>query len=58
MAILSSQEIMEQFKVSHDTLYQLFRAKGSPAFKVGKNWRVDSEEFKEFLKKQSEKFKE
>lgn len=57
MAVLSAKETMEHFQVGHDTLYQLFRAKGSPAFKVGKNWRVDSEEFKEFLKKESERFK-
>jgi len=55
--VLSAKEASEQFQVSNDTLYQLFRSKGSPAFKVGKNWRVDKEEFKEFLKKQSEQYK-
>jgi excisionase family DNA binding protein len=35
----------------------LFREKKSPAFRVGKNWRVDEEEFKKFLKERSEEFK-
>jgi|GEM_PF-6220563 len=58
MPILNKQETMEYFDIkSPTTALQLFRTKGSPAFKVGKNWRIDREEFKEFLKEQSEKFK-
>ena len=58
MAILSTEEIMKKFKIgSFSTILMLFREKQSPAFRVGKNWRVDEEEFKKYLKERSEEFK-
>lgn len=58
MAILSSSETMEKFKIgSTTTVMNLFKAHGSPAFKIGKDWRVDEVKFEQFLLKQSEKFK-
>ena len=49
---------MKKFKIgSFSTILMLFREKQSPAFRVGKNWRVDEEEFKKYLKERSEEFK-
>lgn len=58
MAILSTEQTMKKFQIgSFSTILMLFREKNSPAFRVGKNWRVDEEEFKKFLKERSEEFK-
>lgn len=58
MASINTAETMERFNIgSLNTTLQLFKIKGSPAFKVGKNWMVDEEDFKKFLLKQSEQFK-
>ena len=58
MAILSTEQTMKKFQIgSFSTILMLFREKNSPAFRVGKNWRVDEEEFKKFLKERSEQFK-
>lgn len=58
MAILSTLQAMEKSTLSRGQLFfSLFRTKGSPAFRVGRNWMVDGDEFKQFLKKQSEQFK-
>ena len=56
--ILTTEQTMKKFGIgSFTTILMLFHEKGSPAFRVGKNWRVDEEEFKDFLKKRSEQFK-
>lgn len=58
MAILNTEQIMEKYNIgSRNTVFALFRTKGSPAFRVGRSWMVDDLEFKEFLYKQSEQFK-
>ena len=57
MAILTSKQVSEKFFISMDTTLQLFKMKGSPSFKAGKDWRVEEEELKKFLQKQSEEFK-
>ncbi len=58
MAILSTAETMQKFKIgSRNTVFSLFRTKGSPAFRVGRNWMVDEDDFKVFLQKQAEQFK-
>ena len=58
MGILSADQTMKKFQIgSFTTILSLFHEKGSPAFRVGKNWRVDEEEFKKFLKERSEQFK-
>ena len=61
MSALSVKETMERFQMGHETVMLMFRRKGSPAYKVapGKtaSWRVDEDEFKEYLKSLSEPFK-
>jgi excisionase family DNA binding protein len=58
MAILNTEETMDKFQIgSYSTIFALFKRKGSPAFKTGKNWKVDEEEFKTYLKKLSESSK-
>jgi hypothetical protein len=58
MSSLSTQEVMARFGIkSTTTALQLFKTNGSPAYKVGKNWMVDEDDFKSFLQKQSEKYK-
>lgn len=58
MSYPSTEETMKKFQIgSFSTILMLFREKNSPAFRVGKNWRVDEEEFKKFLKERSEEFK-
>ena len=58
MGVISTAEAMKVFRIkSRTTAFSLFRTKGSLAFRVGRNWMVDEEEFKQFLKKQSEQFK-
>lgn len=58
MAVLSTAETMKKFNIgSRNTVFSLFRTKGSPAFRVGRNWMVDEEDFKKFLQKQAEQYK-
>lgn len=55
--MLTTEEIMQRFNISKPTAIQLFRTKGSPAFKVGTgrgHWRVDPVKFEQFLIKKSE----
>lgn len=58
MKSLGTYEVMERFNIgSTTTVLQLFKSHGSPAFKIGKDWRVDPDKFEEFLIKKSEQFK-
>lgn len=58
MAILSTEQTMKKFQIgSFTTILMLFREKNSPAFRAGKNWRVDEEDFKKFLKERGEVLK-
>jgi excisionase family DNA binding protein len=58
MAILSTEEVMKKFKIgSFSTILMLFREKNSPAFRAGKNWRVDEDDFKKFLQERSAQYK-
>lgn len=58
MAILNTEETMKKFQIgSYTTIFSLFRTKGSPAFRTGRNWKVDEDEFKEFLKQLSIPYK-
>jgi hypothetical protein len=52
---LKTVQVMKKFNIgSQSTVLELFRTKGSPAFKSGKGWMVDEIEFREYLKKRSE----
>ena len=61
MQALTTEQVMERFSIGSDkTVLELFRKKGSPAYKIGTgrgHWRVDEEDFKSFLQKESEKDK-
>jgi hypothetical protein len=58
MPALSTQDVMIRFGIkSPTTVLQLFKTKGSPAYKAGKGWMVDEEDFKKFLQRQSEQYK-
>lgn len=61
MTALTTEQTMERFGIGSDkTVLELFRKKGSPAYKIGTgrgHWRVDEEDFKAFLIKESEKDK-
>jgi excisionase family DNA binding protein len=61
MSALTTAQVMERFQIkSVDTAMELFRRKGSPAYKVGTgrgHWRVDEDDFKKYLQKESEKYK-
>ncbi len=61
MSALTTEQVMERFQIkSIDTAMELFRRKGSPAYKVGKgrgHWRVDEDDFKKYLQQEAEKYK-
>lgn len=61
MPALTTAQAMERFQVnSITTMTELFKKKGSPAYKIGTgrgHWRVDEEDFKKYLQKESEKYK-
>ena len=58
---LSTKQVAERFNMSETLVKELFRQNGSPAFRIGDSdkspWRVDAEDFKKFLQKNSENFK-
>lgn len=58
MPALSTKDVMIRFGIkSPTTVLQLFKAKDSPAYKAGKSWMVDEEDFKQFLIKRSAEYK-
>lgn len=61
MRALTTEQVMERFSIGSDkTVLELFRKKGSPAYKIGTgrgHWRVDEEDFKLYLQKETEKDK-
>lgn len=58
MAMLKTKELMEKYRIgSQGTMLELLRAKGSPAIMVGNKWMCDENEFMEYLKKRSERYK-
>lgn len=50
----SDGEIQNWFLHNHSNAVQ---RKKSPAFRAGKNWRVDEDDFKKFLQERSAKYK-
>jgi excisionase family DNA binding protein len=55
---MSVREVKERFNIgSNSTVLELFQTKSSPAYKVGRSWRVDEEDFKKFLIKNSAQYK-
>lgn len=56
--LLTFDEARKYLRVNRGTLYKLIRNGDLPAFRVGKQWRIDKEEFTEWLRKQQVKKKE
>lgn len=55
---MSAKEVKERFRIgTSSTLLELFQTKGSPAYKIGRSWYVDEDDFKKFLIKNSEQYK-
>ncbi len=45
------EELAEKLRVSTMTIYRYIKAKKVKAYKIGKEFRIDQEEFNNFLKK-------
>jgi len=48
---MSFKEVLEFLNIPHYSLYTLIRKKGIPAFKVGRLWRFDREEIRQWLER-------
>ena len=55
--LLTVSETQSYLGVSKNTLYSLLQQRDFPAFKVGREWRVDSQKLYVWIDKQSKKFK-
>lgn len=51
---LTIQDCMERHHKSYNTIINLFRKRGSPAYRVGREWQVDEEKWNAYLMKLSE----
>lgn len=49
--LLTKQEVMKKYQLTYDTCSELFQCIYSPAYKVGKSWRVDSDDFDMWYRK-------
>ncbi len=45
------EELAERLRVSNMTIYRYIKAKKVKAYKIGKEYRIDKEEFSNFLNK-------
>ena len=43
------EELAEKIRVSNMTIYRYIKAKKIKAYKIGKDFRIDKEEFNKFL---------
>ena len=61
MEALTVEQTCERFQMGRETVLQLFRRQGSPAYRTGEGakstWRVDDEDFKAYLTKLAEAYK-
>jgi len=53
--LLTFDEAKQYLRINRGTLYKLIRNGDLPAFRVGKQWRIDKKELNKWLK--SKKFK-
>ena len=51
----TAQELADKLRVNIMTVYRYIKAKRLKAYKIGKEFRIDKNEFKIFLKKVSTK---
>ncbi|MFW6680629.1 hypothetical protein ACOAOT_23690 [Lacrimispora sp. AGF001] len=49
--ILTIKDCMSRHGKSYDVIAALFKRKGSPAFRVGREWQVDAERWEQYLMK-------
>lgn len=55
--VLTIKSCMIRHNKSYDTIAALFKRKGSPAFRVGKEWQVYADKWDEYLFQMAEKDK-
>ena len=53
--VLTPADVQKVLSVSRNTVYEVFRSKGFPGFKVGKQLRVSREQFLKWIEEQAEK---
>lgn len=51
----TAQELADKLRVNIMTIYRYVKAKKLKAYKIGKEFRIDKDEFEKFLKKVSTK---
>lgn len=49
--LLTFDEARDYLRLNRGTLYKLIRSGDLPAFRVGKQWRIDTEELNNWLRK-------
>lgn len=54
---LTIKDCMIRHNKSYGVIAALFKKKGSPAFRVGREWQVDVEKWDQYLIKQAEEDK-
>lgn len=47
--ILTIKDCMSRHGKSYDVIAALFKRKGSPAFRVGREWQVNTEKWEQYL---------
>lgn len=47
--ILTIRDCMTRHKKSYDTIAALFKRKGSPAYRVGREWQVEESKWDAYL---------
>lgn len=52
--ILTIKDCMSRHNKSYDTIASLFKRKGSPAFRVGREWQVKADKWDAYLMKLSD----
>ncbi|WP_178313253.1 hypothetical protein [Lacrimispora sp. 210928-DFI.3.58] len=52
--LLTIKKCMARHNKSYDTIIKLFRRKGSPAYRVGREWQVDQDKWDAYLLKLAE----
>lgn len=49
--LLTVEDVQNILRISRNTAYKLFKTDGFPSIKIGKAYRVDRDEFKNWIKK-------
>ena len=58
---LTVEQAQDMFQMGRSAVLEVFRSKGSPAYRIGVGnkapWRCNDEEMRKFMKQRSERFK-